>query len=182
MTGLLLLFVTGLWMAIVIWLSKIIMKILPETKWRSLFGLLVFVALLPLPVIDEIVGGWQFQQLCKENSTIQVDREKAKGRTVYFAHQPDIEIKGSWVRIILQPALFADATTGKPVISFNDLIAEGGWFIRTLGISEGGMPLTFKGSCHAESKLPSKSILKELDITLIRGSEIKTEKKNDNDK
>ncbi len=135
MTGLFLLFVAVLWMAFVVWLSKIVTKRLPMTWWRLPVGFLVFAVLLPLPLIDEIVGRQQFEQLCKVNSTIQVDRETAGERTVYFVHQPDTEIKGTWVRIVLQPALFVDATTSKPVIRFNDLIAEGGvassntWYI-----------------------------------------------------
>ena len=109
-------------------------SIAPAAMATVIVGL-VFAVLLPLPLIDEIVGRQQFEQLCKVNSTIQVDRETAGERTVYFVHQPDTEIKGTWVRIVLQPALFVDATTSKPVIRFNDLIAEGGvassntWYI-----------------------------------------------------
>ena len=60
MGGLILLFVIGFWLAFVIWLSKIITKKLPKKWWRIPIGILVFTVLLPLPVLDEIVGGRQF--------------------------------------------------------------------------------------------------------------------------
>ena len=75
--------------------------------------LMVFAVLLPLPALDEIVGGRQFEKLCKENSTIQVNRATAVGRTVYSTQQPSVEIKGTWVRITLQPWRYVDATTGE---------------------------------------------------------------------
>ncbi len=165
MTGILLLFVAGIWLAVVIWLSKIITKKLPETWWRTPVGIVVFAVLLPLPLVDEIVGGRQFEQLCKGNSTIQVDRATAVGKTVYFDPQPSIEIKGTWVRIVLQPWRYVDATTGELVFSYSTLLAEGGRFIQTLGISEGGMPLTFHGSCGPKEN--TKDLVKSLQITAL---------------
>lgn len=165
MTGILLLFVIMIWLAVVIRLSKIITNKLPETWWRNPVGLLVFAMLLPLPLIDEIVGGRQFEQLCKDNSVIQVDRATARGKTVYFDPQPDVEIKGTWVRIVLQPWRHVDATTGNPVVIYNTLIAVGGWFIRMLGISEGGMPLTFYGTCRPKEN--PNELFKTLEITVL---------------
>lgn len=167
MTGILLLLVAVAWVAFVIWLSKIITRKLPMPTWRIPAAMVIFAVLLPLPLIDEIVGGRQFEQLCKVNSTILVDRVTAVGRTVYLAQTPDVEIKGTWVRVVLQPRQFVDATTGETVVSFNDLIAVGGWFIRMLGISEGGMPLTFKGTCVPANRPGSIETFKAFGINYI---------------
>lgn len=163
MTGIFIFIVSGLWLFFVIWLSKTIAKKMPDNDWRILWGLLIFVTLLPLPLIDEIVGRYQFEQLCKENATIQVDRATAAGKTAYYVPEPSIEIKGTWVRVVLQPYRFVDATTGKSVFSYSTLTAEGGRFIRSLGISEGGMPLTFYGSCGPKEN--TKDLVKSLGIT-----------------
>ncbi len=171
MTGILLLIVAAGWLAVVIWLTKIITNKLPAAWWRTPVVIGIFAVLLPLPLVDEIVGGRQFEQLCKENSTIQVDRATAVGKTVYLAKTPDVEIKNTWVRVVSQPRQFVDATTGETVISFNDLIADGGRFIRTLGISEGGVPLTFKGWCQPGDHNALENLFKELKITLIRRPE-----------
>ena len=163
MTGLLLLSVAAIWLTLVIWLRNVIAKQLPAAWWRAPMRLLIFAVLLPLPVLDEIVGGWQFKQLCKGNSTIQVDRATAVGKTVYFVPQANVEVKGTWVRVVLQPKRFVDATTGETVVSYNTLIAAGGRFIRMLGISEGGMPLTFRGTCEPSESV--KDLFKSLQIT-----------------
>lgn len=163
MTGLLLLFVGGLWLALAVWLSKIITSKLPPDTWRVLVAVAIFAALLPLPVLDEIVGSRQFEQLCTENAKVQVERATAVGRTVYFVPLPQVEVKGTWVRVVLQPKRFIDVTTGEIVVSYNTLIAAGGRFIRTLGISEGGVPLTFRGTCAPNENV--KELFKSLEIT-----------------
>ena len=167
MTGLYLLFVTGLWLVLVIWLSKFITRKFPQTRWCSLLGLLLFIVLLPLPVADEIVGGWQFKQLCKENSTIQVDRATAVGRPAYFAKIADVEIEGTWVRVVLQKHRLVDTTTGETVIGLNKLVADGGLLIQTLGISERNVPLTFKGWCQPSDQFTWEKLLKDLNIVVV---------------
>ena len=168
MGGLILLFVILLWLAFAIWLSKFITKKLPIAWWRIPVGILVFAVLLPLPALDEIVGGRQFEKLCKENSTIHVNRATAVGRTVYAAQTPDVEIKGTWVRVTLKPRRFVDATTGEVVVSYNRLQAVGGRFLK---ISEGHVPLTFNGTCDSGDQYTMEKLFKELQITLIRRPE-----------
>ena len=168
MTGLFLLLVALIWLAVVIGLSTFVTRKLPMATWRIPSAMVVFVVLLPLPLIDEIVGGWQFERLCQENSAIQIDRVTAVGKTVYLADLPDVDISGTWVHVVLHPRKFVDATTGELVVSFNDLIAVGGRFIQTLGISEGGVPLTFKGWCQPGDQYTLEKILKDLNMTLIR--------------
>lgn len=167
MTGIFLLLVIVVWVAIVIWLSKIITEKLPKAWWRIPVGILVFVVMLPLPLIDEIVGGRQFEQLCKENSTIRVDRATAVGKTVYLAQTPDVEIRGTWVRVVLKRWRYVDVKTGEIVVSYNTLQAEGGRLARTLGLSEGRVPLTFVGSCVPANRPGSIQTFKALGINYI---------------
>jgi hypothetical protein len=172
MTGILLLLVAGFWLIAAYWLAKLITRILPSSGWRVLVGALIFLALLPLPLMDEIVGKRQFEQLCQENSTILVDRAKAAGKTVYLADLPDSDVKGTWVRVVVQPWNFLDAKTGEVVIRYNTLQAVGGWFIRTLGISEGNVPLTFEGHCKPDGLVNPAKLLKELGAIQIQRSEL----------
>ena len=148
MTGIYLLFVVAVWCVIVKFLTRLIMKKIPM-KWQSkpLYAVF-FMVLLPLPLIDEIVGKQQFEFLCKENSTIQVNKTTSIGRTVYLMPNRDIELQGTWVSISLHPWIFVDATTGETVLSYNTLRAK-----RKLGIFEGHLPLTFQGYC-APNKMP----------------------------
>jgi hypothetical protein len=129
----------------------------------------VFLAVFTLPLIDEIVGMFQFQHLCQQHSNIDVDRARATGKTVRVANVPNEEVKGTWVRIVLQPIRFLEAATDEPVISYNRLTAYGGWFIRVLGISEYDAPLLFRGSCVPGDQFTFDRLFKELNITLARG-------------
>jgi len=176
MTGIFLLFVSVIWLFIAIFLAKIITTKLPKKWWRMPVRIVLFIALLPLPLIDEIVGGRQFEQLCKENSTIQVDRVAAIGKTVYLANLPDIQIKDTWVPIRLQQWRFLDATTGEPVVSYNILHATGGRFIRMLGISEGNVPLTFESFCEPGGVVDPLELFRKLGITQIQRSALKEKK------
>jgi hypothetical protein len=164
MGGLILFFVIGLWIVLVAWLSKIVTTRIPSPLWRVPVGLLVFAVLLPLPVLDELVGGRQFERLCQENSTIQVNRATAVGRTVYLAKTPPLLVKGTWVPVIVQPWRYVDATTGEVVVSYNTLRAKGGRFLK---VSEGHVPLTFHGSCAPANRPGSIETFKEFGIKYI---------------
>lgn len=137
MIGIYLLFLLGVWTAFVAWLSVKITKRLPESKWRPLIGIALFIMLLPLLLIDEMVGKRQFERLCRENSTIYIAPD-AKGRTVYLAETPDKVAKGTWVRIVLHPWRYVDATTGETIVSYNSFQAGGGWFMRRFFAGEIG--------------------------------------------
>ena len=109
-------------------------------------------------------GGRQFKQLCEANSTIHVDRATAAGRTVYLAETPDVEIKGTWVRVVLKPWRFVDAMTGELVVSYNTLQAQGGRFLK---VSEGHEPLTFNGYCAPAESPASVETFRPYDINYI---------------
>lgn len=167
MTGIFLFFALAVWLLLAVFLTKFFVTKLPE-NWRGMpIRALVFLGLLPLPLTDEIVGKIQFDRLCQENSTIQVDRAKATGKTVYLDSPPDIQIQGTWVPIRLQHWRYVDATTREPVVSYNILHAKGGRFIRALGISEGNAPLLFHGYCEPGDSVYSRTLFDTYGITYI---------------
>lgn len=147
MTGILLIAVAIAWLIAAVAVTRWAVRRVNSLTMKAVGWMILFPTLLAAPLTDELVGGRQFEQLCKDNATIQVDRATAVGKTVYFVPQPAIEVKGTWVRVVLKPQRFVDAKTGETVVNYNELIAGGGRLIRTLGISEGGVPLTFKGTC-----------------------------------
>jgi hypothetical protein len=163
MGGLILIFVFFIWLAIVALMTKVITKKMPKSWWRLPVSVGLFFVLLVLPVMDEIVGGWQFRQLCKENADIQVDRAAAVGKTVYSDPQPSIQVKGTWVRVHLLQRRYVDATTGEIVVSYNKLRANGGALFK--GLSQGGVPLTFYGNCRPKEN--PKDLFKLLQITIL---------------
>ena len=163
MGGLIFFAVIGVWffivLALIIWLTKK----LPEKWWRIPLSFLVFVVFLIFPIVDEIVGGWQFQRLCEANADIQVDRVTAVGKAVYYDSQPAVEIKGKWIRIVLQPWRYVDVESGDVVIAFSTLRASGSFLGKYL--AQGAPPLTFNGSCWPKES--PKGLRKLLQINVL---------------
>lgn len=165
MTGLLLLFVVTIWAFAAYSLTRLIAMKVPEARWRIPAHIGVFLVLFALPLVDEIVGLFQFQHLCRQHSGIHVDRAKAIGKTVHLAPMPHEEVTGTWVKVVLQPIRFLETASGEPVMSYSGLTAYGGWLIRALGISEKDKPLLFRGSCWPEE---TDRFMKELNIKVSR--------------
>ena len=155
MTGLYALFVAAVWFALVAGISYALTSRIKNVPLRFVVALVIFGLLLPLPLADEFAGKRQFEQLCKDNATIQVDRAAAVGKTVYLAKTTDVEIKGTWVRIVMKQWRYVDANTGEPVVSYNTLDALGGRLVQTFGFSEGRVPLTFANYYCAPKDRPA---------------------------
>ena len=172
MTFFFLVFVAALWIVAAFWIAWIATRILPATGWRALVGMLLFLVLVPLPLVDEIFGKAEFERLCAENAMIHVDRAKAAGRTVYLADLPTTEASGTWLRIAVQPWDYLDATTNEVVVSYNILAASCGRVICALGITEGA-PLTFSPYyCQPKGVVDLKRLFEELKVTQIQRSQL----------
>jgi hypothetical protein len=161
------LFVVAAWFALTIAIGYVATIRIENKVLRFVVVLALVGVLFPLPLVDELIGKRQFEELCKENSTIQVDRASAVGKTVYLSKTSDVEIKDKWVHIVLKPWRFVDVATGEPVVSYNTLMARGGWLIRMSRLSEGSVPLTFKGSCVPDNRPASIQTFKPLGINYI---------------
>jgi energy-coupling factor transporter transmembrane protein EcfT len=178
MGGLIFFAVIGIWFFIVLGVIFWIAKKLPERWWRIPISLLFFIVVLILPIIDEIVGGWQFKRLCEANSEIQVNRTTAVGKTVYFVPQPAVEIENKFVRIVLKTHKFVDSTTNEVVVSYKTFRANGGVLFKH--ISQGRVPLIFNGTCVPKNRPASVETFKPFGINYIEPPVIKNGDKNDN--
>ena len=167
MTGFLLIGVCALWIIVSVWIGQTLGNFSPDRPWRPAIQFLIVGAIIPLPLIDEIVGGWQFSQLCKQHDSIYLNRETARGKTVYFAKSQKLAIGGMWVPVVQKPKHFLDVATNEPVLAYERFDATGGVFIRSLGISEGNAPLTFPSSCEPGGLVQYNAIFRDLDIKVV---------------
>ena len=165
MGGLIFSAVIGVWVFIVSSLITWLAKKLPRRWWKTPLTGVLLVCVLVLPIVDEIVGGWQFKRLCKANSDIYFDKETAVGRAVYSDRQPYIKVKGTWVTITLQKRYYLDAKTNESVISFSTVHAKGGWLKHTLPFTQQPVPLLFSGGCGPNENL--RTLFKSLKITVL---------------
>jgi hypothetical protein len=165
MTGLLLIGVMLIWLVACVLLANKFGEFVPKQSLRVGAKFLVAALLLPLPLIDEIVGGVQFAELCRQHETIQVNREKVKGTTVYFEPIDAVYIQTLWVPVRRQLWRYVVPETGETAISYETFHATGGWLIRALRISEGNVPLTFKDSCVPKEDI--RQLFSQLQITAL---------------
>ncbi|ODS22970.1 hypothetical protein AB835_11240 [Candidatus Endobugula sertula] len=135
-------------------------------------GSVIFIIVLILPIMDEIVGGWQFRSLCKENTIINVDRSTAVGKTVYLAKSSSINVENSWVNIVYEPRIFVDIKTNESIISFNDLIADGGLLVHMVDFWEGRTPMIFDASCVPINNQDLEILFKQLNIKVVPRPEL----------
>lgn len=163
MSGLFLLFIAIVWLIIVLLITVFVAKRMSKTVWQLLVSLVLFLTLLPLPLMDEIMGKRQFEQLCHENSVIHVDRKTAIGRTVYLKNVPNENIPSIWMSIRKERWQFVDVNNDELVLSYNILHATRNWF----RLSESGYPFTFEGYCEPKSPPATVKAFAEYGITYV---------------
>ena len=171
MLGLFLIFCIAVWLFLAYGLIRFVTSKVPPKPWRVPLRAGLYVALLPLPVLDEIVGAVQFNRICQENSTITVDRTKAAGRTVYRRRLPNIAVEGTWIPMVITPWRFHDVTTQELVVSYNTVDAFGGRLIYVFPLWEGRKPLILsKSYCQPDGLNSPNELLKELGMHRIEAS------------
>ncbi len=144
MSGLLFLAVSFVWLVLAIWVTRWLMRRIrtESTIARLILMLLIFGLILASPVADEIIGGIQFRELCRENAVLRIDAEKAKGKMVREVIGPSNEVlQGTIITVYHTHLSYRDSTTGQEIASTDSYVAKGGFLIRTLGLFEGNEPL-----------------------------------------
>ena len=167
MSGLLFLIIIVMWTVVTIGLAAFISVKAPRGWWSVPLGFVLFLALFPLPVVDELLAKPEFKRMCEANSVVHVDQAKAAGRTVYLAEVPFEEVRGTWVRAVRRPYRFVDAQTGEVVVSYDILNAAGGWFVQAFPLSEGRVPLLFKGSCVPPNRPVTANAFKQWGVNYV---------------
>jgi hypothetical protein len=164
MSGLLLLSVFLAWLIIVACIAAVIVRILPKKWWSYAIAAAVFLMLMPLPLIDEINAKPLFQSLCSNEAKVIADRPDIKGRTTWFDRSEETKIFLGSIPVRKIKWIFVDSTTQEPVYHYVVFEAQGGRFMKFLGISETGGPLLFNGTC-APPRL--NNIPQDLEITEV---------------
>ena len=148
MTGLLVLALLGLWTWLVYKFSRWIGGQVRGGRWRWPIAALVFAALLPLPVIDELIARPQIEALCREGAVFKIDEEKIKGRRVKYSGEPANErVSGVAVPVTYLKGVLRDEETGQKLASHGSYTVKGGALVRAMGFSESNSPLFVRSGC-----------------------------------
>lgn len=145
MIGVLFIFLSVTWVLIAASLAVLATHPLRTLAWRVPIGLILFAALTPLPIIDELVGRAEFERSCQQHAEIVIDAPKTAGRTVWFGGSERTPIKLGVLDSILVRRNFVDAATQEPVYHYVQLNVLGGWIA---SFTESKGPLLFKGTCQ----------------------------------
>ena len=135
----------SLWLCV--WLSKTVGNLMPNPAWRSSARVGIFLALLASPFVDEVIGKYQFEALCKANGIESADVSKARGKRVVGEYVDRRPLGGLIMPMNVSNETYKDADTGDVLIQYNDYFAFGGWLMRYTPISMGShTPMLFDGN------------------------------------
>lgn len=129
MAGLIVLFVAAAWIAIAVFVARA-----AANRCRApAFGFAVFVsaflAIAVLPFADELVGRWQFKQLCASEATVWVApnaQSVLAAKDISFSRK----VTGYVFPISKQVTEYADAATGESFLRVTALHTPGGFVMR----------------------------------------------------
>lgn len=152
MVGLIIFPIVGLWICVCVALTHLMLRKIKFHKWSWVFSLLIFTSLLVLPVIDEIIGGFQFRALCAKNAELRLGVKSPAGRTTRFSAKPAEElVGGTLVPIFHSHIQYRDIMTDELVAEYHSYVAEGGILVRSTKILPHNHPLTIEPAfCHGE--------------------------------
>jgi hypothetical protein len=168
MSGLFLVAVVGLWVWLIVKLSKAIGNSITQGLWRWPIAVLTFLVLLVLPVADEIVGGFQFRALCEKNAVFRIGVDKPEGRVTRLSINPSNEIvPGTAITIYHTGMTYTDVQSGEVVVQLDRYVAKGGIFIRTLGISQDNAPITMDRSWCSPEQARGEAVNRTLKFSVI---------------
>lgn len=164
MSGLFLIGVVLLWFVTVISIALILASKLKPFWIKPFVAVLVMAVLVPLPVVDEIIGKHQLKALCEKNGPKEIEFARLKNSILIVRPDSHFTVNDQILPTMGRKTIFIDKTSSKKVISFTDYDIEGGVLIHVLGISETSSPLTFSGGCFNE---PFQSWLDRYQIKLV---------------
>lgn len=165
MTGILLVAVVLVWLALTVTLTRWIIRVIKSPGLKLFAGIVVFLVLLVAPLLDELIGAFQFDSLCRRYAVQEIDAQNAMNRQVVFVPRGDDKFaEGTAVRIRIDPHVYKDAQTERVLVTYHTLHAEGGWLVRATKISATNSPMLFRSGCGPRDEDAFK---KNLNITVI---------------
>lgn len=147
MSGLILIGVVLFWLWAAVVIGQMLTSKLKDSWPKSLATFLTTAVLIPLPVVDEIIGGIQFRALCGVETQINYDKYKLANKTVHSQLLDAVDIESLTIPVISQTWNYRDIQSQEILLNYKTLDAEGGWLSRVIGFQSLRKPFTFDGHC-----------------------------------
>lgn len=126
MIGLIALFILGGWIFLSLFLARRIPRWLGIQRHTRSASVACFLLLLIAPFIQDIVGMWQFDRLCKERAVVWVSPEAGQVKRAKSKYPEFVELPGYWIAIRSQLVEYSDLDTGLPFYRYEILHTKGG--------------------------------------------------------
>ena len=120
----------ALWGALAVWISKRIPHWAGIAKHTTVVSVLVFPFVFLAPVADELIGRWQFHQLCEREAVVWLSPDWKMVKRAVHREIPTMELEGYFIPIRLQREEYFDADTGKTFVSKRAFHTKGGFLMR----------------------------------------------------
>jgi hypothetical protein len=151
MSGLILLFalIVCFWLGIklVRWVGQLV----PNPKWKGPVEVMVALLLTASPFVDELIGWYQFNALCKANGIESADISKATGRHVRLEVGKRNSLKGLITPGAVEDWYYRDAENNEVLIQHKGYYVFGGWVMRYTPLNMGSRhPMLFSGTCFSD--------------------------------
>ena len=132
MIGLTFLGAALLWAFAVWWLCKRIPVWLSVKKHAVWLSWILFPILASLPFADHIIGMWQFDKLCAEQTRLQIYPSAANTKRGKGISEPLVDLPGYVIKISLRKNEIVDASTKETIARYNYFTTRGGWIGPTI--------------------------------------------------
>lgn len=135
------------WFIAAVWLARRLTSRLKNGLLRAVLMTLAVVVLVALPVADEIIGGFQFRALCRDNAELKIDAEKIKGKTIQVVVDPaNQDVDNTPIRIYYSRFSYRDVNSNEELATYSRYVAVSGWLVRALAMGNTFPPLTIHPS------------------------------------
>lgn len=149
-------FIVG-WFLAACWLARLMTRKFKNGALRTVLMILAVIVAMILPVADEIIDGFQFRALCKENAVLKIDAKKIKDRTVRMVSDPaNKSIDNAAIKIYYTRVSYRDVTTQEELARNGYMVAMGGRLIEALSGGHETTPITiFPSTCSGPGNFPT---------------------------
>jgi hypothetical protein len=166
MIGLFVLILGAGWLILAGVLARGVARLLAAEGLSAVAAFLLYPLIVIVPFADEIIGQWQFRELCEREAKVWI-APHARGVPAARQTGPEfVKREGLAIPVQEQPIVYVDAESGEPFYTAKAFHTVGG-FVMRLGLNMGGTT----ASCWPE-KWTSRENNIDIDGMLKRGEAI----------
>lgn len=145
-SGFLLIGVLLLWFWAVVAIARMLTSKLEPAWVKSLVTLLAIAVIIPLPVADDIIGGFQYRSLCSKEGLREDQFRIAAGKQLLEEDGSKSRTSGTLLTVTEQTVTYRSYPDNRELIRYKYFDSKGGWLSHLIGFPEGNPPYTFNGS------------------------------------